>query len=39
MFGDMEFNGDLPFILMPPKLSSKIDEGDWPFHWEADSFS
>lgn len=32
MFGDMEFNGDRPFMLIPPKLSSRIDDGDCPFH-------
>ena len=32
-FGDMEaFIGDWPFMLIPPKVSSNSDEGDWPAH-------
>jgi hypothetical protein len=34
MLGDRdEFMGECPFILMPPKLSSKSEDGDCPPHW------
>lgn len=28
----LEFMGEPPFMLIPPKLSSKIDDGDCPPH-------
>lgn len=28
-----EFNGDPPFMLIPPKPSSNTDEGDCPSQW------
>lgn len=27
------FNGDPPFMLIPPKLSSNTDEGECPSQW------
>lgn len=29
----LEFRGELAFILIPPKLSSRSEEGDRPAHW------
>lgn len=31
----LEFMGEPLFMLIPPKLSSKIDDGDCPPHWLA----